>query len=239
MSLYPITLCVYSPTRYLFPLIPAVLLRSLVGVVAKGNSVACRRSFNSRRRRRRILFFWWLSFGFLRKEAPHFGLLGWDQITPVSLTVVSLEKTSKCEAEAYVHLSCQDFFFFQLPVSQRRSATNRYSDSCYSSQSQVRREWRDHVGEACIREPFRTSRKKNSASQIFIVYLFLKRINVHRIQKTQRGKIYFLLFQLNMLNVSSVLKTGLGVNHNAIDDDIKFSSVFLCCRRNTVTPRIW
>lgn len=84
-----------------------------------------------------------------------------------------------------------------------------------------------------------TSREKNSASQIFIVYLFLKRINVHRIQKTQRGKIYFLLFQLNMLNVSSVLKTGLGVNHNAIDDDIKFSSVFLCCRRNTVTPRIW
>lgn len=114
MSLYPITLCVYSPTRYLFPLIPAVLLRSLVGVVAKGNSVACRRSFNSRRRRRRILFFWWLSFGFLRKEAPHFGLLGWDQITPVSLTVISLENTSKCEAEAYVHLSCQDFFFFSF-----------------------------------------------------------------------------------------------------------------------------
>lgn len=112
MSSYPINLCVYSPTRYLFPLIPAVLLRSLVGVVAKGNRVACRRSFNSRRRRRRILFFGWLSFGFLRKEAPHFGLIGWDQITPVFQTVISWENTSKCEAEAYVQFSCQDFFFF-------------------------------------------------------------------------------------------------------------------------------
>lgn len=64
----------FSPAGYLLSLIPAVLLRSLVGVVAKGNGVACRRSFESRGCRRMILFFGWLSFGFLRKTASHFGV---------------------------------------------------------------------------------------------------------------------------------------------------------------------
>lgn len=176
MSSYPINLCVYSPTRYLFPLIPAVLLRSLVGVVAKGNRVACRRSFNSRRRRRRILFFGWLSFGFLRKEAPHFGLIGWDQITPVFQTVISWENTSKCEAEAYVQFSCQDFFFFFLSflfpsvVSQPintvvvvTAANHRPGES----------DWITWGRRAFVRR-LGTRGKVTSTSNLFIIYLFFK-----------------------------------------------------------------
>lgn len=96
-----------GPAGYLLSLIPAVLLRSLVGAVAKGNRVACR--LDSRGGRRKILFFGWLSFGFFRKTAPHFGVsvaTGWGDVFNHN---VWFEHRRKCKEEAYVHLSWQDF----------------------------------------------------------------------------------------------------------------------------------
>lgn len=99
--------CPRGPAGYLLSLIPAVLLRSLVGAVAKGNRVACR--LDSRSRRRKILFFGWLSFGFFRKTAPHFGVsvaTGWGDVFNHN---VWFERRRKGKEEAYVHLSWQDF----------------------------------------------------------------------------------------------------------------------------------
>lgn len=94
-----------GPAGYLLSLIPAVLLRSLVGAVAKGNRVACRRLDS----RRKILFFGWLSFGFFRKTAPHFGVSVATAGGDVFNHNVWFERRRKGKEEAYVHLSWQDF----------------------------------------------------------------------------------------------------------------------------------
>lgn len=94
-----------GPAGYLLSLIPAVLLRSLVGAVAKGNRVACRRLDS----RRKIFFFGWLSFGFFRKTASHFDVsvaTGWCDVFNPN---VWFERRRKCKEAAYVHLSWQDF----------------------------------------------------------------------------------------------------------------------------------
>lgn len=65
------SLVTVSGPGYLLPLVPAVLFGRLLAVVAKGNRVACRSSFDRGGGRRTVLLLARLPLWLFRKEAPH------------------------------------------------------------------------------------------------------------------------------------------------------------------------
>lgn len=117
---------------YLLSLVPAVLLRSLLAVVAKGNRVARRRSFGGGCGRRPFLFFRRLSLGFLGEEAAHGGLETTGQAGAGLWARRTQLMRPKLRLELFAWLG-----IFQLPVSRLRFATNRNPEGRCVTQSQT------------------------------------------------------------------------------------------------------